>query len=659
MRLWIRLYLFKMAASVHGRPPLQKFASNRQPLAAGRESPRNLPPSPRSFIIERQLSEGKRSSLTPVTGHVSPEEKQQQHSQDVACLAKSDKAMPMSHPLFAGWSDATMFDSLMASDLTRLQRRLEDLRAVKPPGVPMGRRDLLDPRKCVQSLAAMVLDRANVPALQERAGGSGSGTMSARRGSQPKPCDALKLLCRQLAERAARLEVMLGLIAELMVGQLLMQAADTKSVSLADATGCPSTRIGWIDEVVAALEAGRRSSGTPSIPSLPELGEVRSQEYAAARAEVLDIAVQVDCGRPIVACKSVAVQALVCTSLQTSASQTNSLTSCKCGRSLCASGEETYPLEEQTASQGCQTEVCKLDESSTTSDGPCSQITTTETGSQVEATLLHIAVQASSHMMNVCTQASALTSEIETQTNGVCMVSATSQTEAPAPPKPGGMREKRITAEEATHQLSSAREKLKLEKEAAVALQDRLSAAELTIRELHQETSALRKQAAASVAAAAAAMLRPAVLEVGTQLRPEVETIDVQTEPVAFYSHSWQARPNSRVSHASHRATVDVAAQTATAGLEERSTQTPREFRERERERGSLRDACVGDEEPLRLALGVAALVPDGNGGQWRDSYGQGMQVLAEQWRGKYEASEKERARLSEALAAIGAGSRS
>merc|ERR1719440_388227 len=93
---------------------------------------------------------------------------------------------------------------------------------------------------------------------------------------------------------------------------------------------------------------------------------------------------------------------------------------------------------------------------------------------------------------------------------------------------------------------------------------------------------------------------------------------------------------------------MEASVQTVRMVPKERGTQTPSERRNK-------MDACVGDEEPLSLALGAMGLPADGSGdsgGRWRDNFGHGMQVLAEQWRTKYEASEAERARLSYLLSA-------
>ena len=69
----------------------------------------------------------------------------------------------------------------------------------------------------------MALEAANVPALKLHCSSSSGGSRSARsRVSASDPCEPLRLLCGQLAERAAHLEVLLGLLAELMVGHLMV-----------------------------------------------------------------------------------------------------------------------------------------------------------------------------------------------------------------------------------------------------------------------------------------------------------------------------------------------------------------------------------------------------------------------------------------------------
>jgi hypothetical protein len=489
------------------------------------------------------------------------------------------------------------------------------------------------------------------------------------------PLEPLRLLCGQLAERAAHLEVLLALLAELMVGHVMLAATGTSRTAVADSSGCPWTRIGWVDEVMALLE--NSSSRSQSKSTSPETDADIGERVALASK---DVAIQADIAdrsmnssRRTPSSKTAAVrydefgfriydELSAVTSLTSATAQATTQTEgrsvCRCGRPVRASGEEKEEQRDHSASQCCQTELCmqyvfsgsdieSIKESLHLQH--CAPASVADMECQVEAPVSHIEVQACVTTTHVSLQVCARTVAAETQTGSGASVAVETQTDPIPAPKPGGLRERKLNADDAVQQLAMMREKLKLEREATGVLEDKLTAAGSTIQDLRQETVALRAEVVASMAEAAAARMRPATAEMGTQLKPELETVDVQTDPCAFYSHSWQPRPSSRTSGGIQHSCADAAAQTVKVQSKERGMQTPSERRNRQ-------DACVGDEEPLSLALGAASLPQDGTG-RWKDSFGHGMQVLAEQWRSKYEASEAERARLTKLLRSAGGGS--
>mmetsp|Transcript_90504 Transcript_90504/g.255489 ORF Transcript_90504/g.255489 Transcript_90504/m.255489 type:complete len:294 (+) Transcript_90504:61-942(+) len=161
---------------------------------------------------------------------------------------------PMSYPLFAGWGDAEKFSSLVEKDVARLQRRIAELRsnaasALRGTGsrngggdastASMGRRELVDPAACTRSLAAMLLGTDALAQGSHFAGGP-------RAESPQRREHQWRTLCNELAKRAAHLEVLLAMLAEAMVVHLVGSGASYSkaSAALADAAGCPSTRIG-------------------------------------------------------------------------------------------------------------------------------------------------------------------------------------------------------------------------------------------------------------------------------------------------------------------------------------------------------------------------------------------------------------------------------
>jgi len=229
----------------------------------------------------------------------------------------------MSYPLFAGWGDAEKFSSLVEKDVARLQRRIAELRsnaasALRGTGsrngggdastASMGRRELVDPAACTRSLAAMLLGTDALAQGSHFAGGP-------RAESPQRREHQWRTLCNELAKRAAHLEVLLAMLAEAMVVHLVGSGASYSkaSAALADAAGCPSTRIGWVDEAFAALTPvtteARTASETHSIGVLAKLRAPGRSLGVTATLQAPVRSVGVDAGTPLALTKRVAVQA--------------------------------------------------------------------------------------------------------------------------------------------------------------------------------------------------------------------------------------------------------------------------------------------------------------------------------------------------------------
>lgn len=214
---------------------------------------------------------------------------------------------------------------------------------------------------------------------------------------------------------------------------------------------------------------------------------------------------------------------------------------------------------------------------------------------------------------------------------------------APQPPKPGGLRERRLGADEAMRQVEMLREKLALEKEAAALLEGNLgvarqqvAVANKTAEELRQQQAATQRQAATARAAAKEAARRPKGEDAEVQACASHVVIEVQTDSTPFWSHSWQPRPYGDEGPAEARG-ASAWTQTAAPVVVEQAAQT-------RREKPSTQDACVGEEVPLCLELGVEA---------WRSQFSQGMQALATGWN-RCAESEVDQQRLEKQLADFG-----
>jgi len=617
-------------------------------------SPRR-PSSPHQFIHECQVQGRLRSSaLIPVNS----ERTGSSGSTTVAALPPSEarleasaqqqlstpRAPPMSHPLFAGWGDTGLFASLLSKDVARLQRRLADMRrSSRAAGdIGVGRKDLADPMGCVRTLASMLLQPV-AEACKQRSLSATVKSAGRRSGSDAE--DPWRALCSELAERAAHLEVLLGVLAEVMVVQLLCltPCASAGSAALADAAGCPSTRIGWVDEAIGALEslAARPATTAAGQPRARPEDSVTGAKGSAS----ISISVQ-----------TVGDVRLTAAMLDVTTQTESVENACQAGADT--AGLDGVVLQMECAVQAVQTELSMQDASTLTEpleatvDQTSASISLVDAGTQAEPVLCAAAVQAASPTLDVCLQASVESSAAETQTAAAAQcVSSAMQTEPMAPPKPGGMRERKLNADDAIQQLAGAREKLKLEREAAAALETKLSAAGWMIGELQREGQALRSAAAASAEAAKAAAWRAPTVEASTQQAQELSEAEAQTDPAVFYTHSWQRRPDSASPKASCAAAIktgiDEAVQTPSPPCtKSSSTQTWRQ------KQGS-RDACVGGEEPLRLALGAADIPAQSPNEPWRGQYSQGMQALVEQWQGRWEEAEAERKRLA---AIVGSG---
>ncbi|CAE8593993.1 unnamed protein product, partial [Polarella glacialis] len=104
-------------------------------------------------------------------------------------------------PLFAGWCDAGMFGSLVGQDLARLQRRLaRPEQQTSSGGRPPKNSQSSDPEACAGQLAALLLQ-----AYSGSSAGGGGGSAEAKQ---------WRSACGELAARAAKLEVLLALLAE-------------------------------------------------------------------------------------------------------------------------------------------------------------------------------------------------------------------------------------------------------------------------------------------------------------------------------------------------------------------------------------------------------------------------------------------------------------
>merc|ERR1712039_102919 len=91
-------------------------------------------------------------------------------------------------------------------------------------------------------------------------------------------------------------------------------------------------------------------------------------------------------------------------------------------------------------------------------------------------------------------------------------------------------RERKLNAQDANTQLAAIREKLSLEREAAAALESRLSDAGKNIALLQRDNDALRATAASATAAAVEAATRPAVAEMASQVWLEVASSEAQRQ---------------------------------------------------------------------------------------------------------------------------------
>jgi len=148
--------------------------------------------------------------------------------------------------------------------------------------------------------------------------------------------------------------------------------------------------------------------------------------------------------------------------------------------------------------------------------------------------------------------------------------------------------------------------------------------AEKTIKALRTENADFQRASAALVV-----KQNDASVQAGSQC----SSMEVQTESIPFHSHSWQPRltPKAeRVVVAVASIQTDPQPITAVAatqtGVEKRRTQ----------------DACVGEEVPLRLALGAEWATE----ASWRDRYEEGMHALTKKWQVRWEESQAECARL-------------
>jgi len=257
-------------------------------------------------------------------------------------------------------------------------------------------------------------------------------------------------------------------------------------------------------------------------------------------------------------------------------------------------------------------------------------------------------IQACAETANSLIQASPLTIATQTQVSASDMdgfhVDVCIQTDAPPAGKPGTLRARRMDAEEASQQLAAAREKLALEREMISVLEQRLHKADRGIGEIRHENEDLRKQ----VAAAKLAAIRPPCTDKALQASVTATVAEAQTDRATFWSHSWRPRPDS--ASKSSFETVPQSTQTLLVELAVAATQTKAQpiltsaATQTPHQKPEHQDACVGDEEPLRLALGASDLQfldPP-----WRMQFADGMQVLAQHWRERFESSESEQQRL-------------
>ncbi|CAK0875096.1 unnamed protein product [Prorocentrum cordatum] len=412
----------------------------------------------------------------------------------------------MCHPLFAGWDHAGTFARLVGQDTARLQQHLGHERLAQ------GRRDLADPEACVHQLAAMLLQAP--------------GGLSGRSGRPAvQPQDGLK---SELAERAARLEVLLALLAEVVAPQAV--AAGTSCAAVADARGCPSTRIGWVEAVLAALKpatAGR--AGTAS--KEPPLPLPRERSASASRAVGVQTLQMPAAQTPAVRLREASTQAGGVWATRVAATQAR--------------------LSPASAAVGCQAggrgeaQDASTETEPTTGEGILRRPASSDAAAQASPSSAHTGSQASAEAEAAGTQTSATASQPAwAQTDPPpALAESAAQTEAAQPPRPGGLRDRRLGAEGAAARLDDALERLALEREAAAALEGRLGEAGRSLQGLRRENAGLRRaaaEAAEAARAAAAAAERPPSAEAATQAGVRTACAEVQTEPNVYNSHTWQ-----------------------------------------------------------------------------------------------------------------------
>lgn len=551
-----------------------------------------------------------------------------------AVAVRSSAAPPLCHPLFAGWCDFGTFRALVAKDVARLQR----IAARQPPGATSrggaANRALQDPEACVVKLAAMLAPPASdVPALAPpprsgsrvappRAPGAGSGHISAAGSGRLTWQD-------ELALRAAHLEVLLALLADVMAAHVTAGTATSES-QVADSAGCPSTRVGWVEAAVGYLQSlERRSVDAAAVHTPPPLSETLSKVpvvcLASVSAAVQTVPVTI---RSRVRFREVALQA--------TAEMRDESTSCCPGQSGSA---EVVAAPAGVCDAACSTEeswFAEMPKVIAVGVDVTTQADDAEASQPASPPRAEAAVQCGATELR----------SAGCQTESLATAAMSCQTEpppqAPQPPSVRGglMGQRRLGAEEASRQLDVVKAKLALEKEASALLEAQLQAAcdELAaVRragEEHRRRAAGAREEAEALAAAAHAVeaARPRQREAAAQASADVRSVEAQTDAVTYWSHSWQACPSGSRGVPEVAAAASVAVQTAEPPRHSACVQT-------DLCEPQLLDACVGSEEPLPLVFGAALAEP------WRDQFSQGMEALARGWQTRFAESEGARAR--------------
>lgn len=459
--------------------------------------------------------------------------------------------------------------------------------------------------------------------------------------------DAWRSLCTDLAERAAHLEVVLALVSEIMAVYLVGVTSSCGAQLVADAAACPPTRVGWVDEAAAAILE-------PAVQACSPSSQGASAARAAPEAGAAPAAFLPPPPKPSV--RSAAVQARLQPAQSARGSQTEERATVEAG---CQTDAEAAAVLAASVEQGCQTDT---QVPARTQDAA---VGTPEQELDPQIFLAEAAVQARVDVDSAEVQASVSCVSAEVQADTRCSTTdAEAQTLPPPAPKVGGLRDKQLTAEQANRQLEALKEKLSLEREAASALEEKLRKASRSIAQLQGERSNL----AAAAQQALEAARRPPTASVGAQATAFTFESDAQTDRIPFWSHSWHTRDDAifssearaQATSPSRSASLalagdDIASQedaqppepgAAAKELTVAATQTPS---------AAVKDACVGDEIPLKLALGTSSL-PDAAAEQplWKVQYEEGMAHLAQQWRSRWEEADEECRRLTAKLSSLG-----